>query len=440
MYLLLLFAIGRLHQHFGFLSALRPAQIVVIGAVAYAFVNRQAVNTSVFNEWPIRVILALFAWACLTAPFGLSLGGSGSFVLFTYSKVVLTALLLVAAVRDVGDLKGLVWAYVISCGILVVFAWTVFDISQAAGSQVRRLDNLYMYDANDIGLLFSIGIPLGLWLFRSSGTRGRILSLTIVLGMVATIARSGSRGGFLGLIAVGLALVLFVRELSLVDKSLLLGAAGVVLMMAAPPGYWAQMDTLTEPTEDYNWDSYYGRKETWERGVGYMVSNPLTGVGIDNFSRAEATISERAQLRAQTGTPAGLQWRSAHNSFVQVGVEMGLPGLILWSSLLVGGVVGLRRRNRGLSRLVRRGIDDPDLRFVYLGTVFLPVAFVGFGVTCFFLTFGYLEPVYILTAFTAATFHLVRRRITEAEAPGERGVRGRALAGPGEPITRSTGG
>ena len=32
-------------------------------------------------------------------------------------------------------------------------------------------------------------------------------------------------------------------------------AVGVVLAIAAPPGYWEQMQTLTSPTEDYNWES-----------------------------------------------------------------------------------------------------------------------------------------------------------------------------------------
>lgn len=419
---LLLVSIGRVHQHFSFVAAFRPGALLVVVAVAYALMNRQAINLTVLREWPFRVIAALVVWACITAPFGLSLGNSGYFVLFIYSKVIVTALLLGAAVRGTTDLRTLVWAYVLSCGVLVLFAWTVFDITQASSDGFMRLGNLYRYDANDIGLLFSIGIPLGLWLAQTSTAGGRILSVSLVLGMVATLARSGSRGAFLGLAAVGLALLFLVRQVSWGRKALLLAVGIGVLSVAAPPGYWQQMETIGEPTEDYNWESQYGRKQIWERGVGYMVENPITGVGIDNFNRAEGLGSERAR-RIRAGLEDGrIRWVAPHNSFVQVGAEMGIPGLTIYSLLLLGGFVSLRRWNGRLSSIWS---DDrgSEHQFLYLATVYLPVAFVGFAVTSFFLTFAYLDPVYILAALTGATLFLLRRLEARARAPETMGWR-----------------
>lgn len=431
-YALLLVTVGRIHQHFSFISALRPGELVVGIAVLYALVRRDAVNLSVLHQWPVTLVGALFIWACVTAPFGLSLGGSGAFVLFTYSKVLVTALLLVIAVRGTADLRGLVWAYLLSCGVLVIFAWTVFDISQAAGSQAMRLGNLYMYDANDIGLLFSIGIPFGLWLARATRGKGRVLSLLIVLGMVATIARSGSRGGFLGLIAVAAALFFLVREVSWGTKILIAGASVLVLSFAAPPGYWQQMETMTEPTDDYNWESYYGRRQTWERGIGYMLENPITGVGIDNFNRAEGMYSERAQRIQRQGGTGRLRWHSAHNTFVQVGSELGIPGLALYSLLVLGSFWKLRKWNRRLPASWRRRYGDRQL--LYLATVYLPVAIVGYLVTSSFLTFAYLQPVYILAALTAATIYLLRREVTSQRAGTVDARRGSARPSSGKHI------
>src|SRR5256886_14550022 len=76
-----------------------------------------------------------------------------------------------------------------------------------------------------------------------------------------------------------------------------------------------------------------------------MLDYPAFGIGINNFERAEGTISDKAR-RSFAGDP--IRWVAPHNSFVQVGAELGLPGLILWSSLIVGGIVGMSRLRRRL--------------------------------------------------------------------------------------------
>src|SRR5204863_417492 len=95
---------------------------------------------------------------------------------------------------------------------------------------------------------------------------------------------------------------------------------------------------------DYNWQSQEGRREIWFRGLGYMLDHPLVGIGINNFERAEGTISDKAR-RSFAGDP--IRWTAPHNSFVQVGAELGFPGLILWSSLII-----LDLQAGGLERLV----------------------------------------------------------------------------------------
>src|SRR5205814_4750763 len=127
-----------------------------------------------------------------------------------------------------------------------------------------------------------------------------------------------------------------------------LGFVAVVvagLVVAAPPGYWGAIGTVFHPEGDYNWRSEEGRREIWLRGLGYMADYPISGIGINNFERAEGTISDKARL-SFAGDP--IRWTSPHNSFLQVGAELGIPGLILWSSLVVGGIVGMTHLRRRL--------------------------------------------------------------------------------------------
>ena len=103
---------------------------------------------------------------------------------------------------------------------------------------------------------------------------------------------------------------------------------------------------------DYNRNDESGRMQIWQRGVGYMLRYPILGVGPGNFQTAEGTLSPFAQ-RQQFGV--GVRWNAAHNSFVQVGAELGLPGLILFVAIIATAFRALRRSGRRASSAVRTG-------------------------------------------------------------------------------------
>lgn len=400
---LIFFAVGRAHQHYSFLGAFRPALLLFVGAVGYAFLKPRAIRLeNSFRVWPTRVVMALAVLACLSVPFGISIGSAGRFMLEAYSKVLITFFLLVAAIRSARDLKLFVWAYVLGCGFLVYISLFTFSLQNAGG--VYRLNNLYMYDANDMGLVLVVGLPLALALFQNSGKWGKWISGTILVGIGASLARSGSRGGFLGLLAVGILLLFLLRQVSVLKRVGFVSVVVFGMVFMAPPGYWEQMETLTEPTQDYNWQAPTGRKALAKRGMGYMFSHPLFGVGVGNFARADWFLSEVRRNRQLEG--AGFKMSAAHNSFVQMGAEMGIPGLLLFCALLFGGIGGMMRlRSRAPPGWKNRG---PDARFVHDLALYLPVSLVGFAVTGFFVSFAYHDVTYILVAFVAGVYVCAR--------------------------------
>lgn len=423
LFAIILISVGRVHQHFGFLAALHPAKVFAALALFYAVLKPGAVNSEqILTDWPSKIIVALAVLACISAPFGLSLGGSGMFVLTVFAKVIVLALLLIAATRDYRDLFTFVWAYVISCGILVVFALTVFQMG-GGGGVARLSGGLYMYDPNDLGLVLITGLPLAVMTYRVTSGWKKIISVFVIVGIGAALALTGSRGGFLGLVAVGGALLFMLREVPVLKRVALTAAVALGLFAMTPSGYWDRMETMMSPTEDYNWTDYSGRKQILERGVGYMLERPFLGVGIGNFERAEGTISERAkQYRNITGesVPAA-RWLSPHNSYLEVGAELGVSGLLLWSGLLFGGIFSLYGLRRRLPASWKRG--DPEERFLYEMTLFLPVAFFGFAVTCTFVSFAFLEIFYILAAYVSGLYISLRarkRRATERSRAPDR--------------------
>ncbi len=399
--------VSRVHQHFDFIAQLRPALLLVAVTGFYAVANpKLLVRGSLLRTWPAKVILALAAVACLSTLFGLSIGRSGSYIIENYSKVIVYAFLLIAAIRCTRDLATFVWGYVIGCGGLAWLSLFVFGLTQSEGDSMYRLNDLYTFDANDVGCVMMIGLALTLLAFQTSRGRARWFAGLVMVGIGATIAKTGSRGAFVGVVVVGIYLLFLLKHISPVKRIAFVAVVAIALILSAPPGYWEQMKTLAKPTQDYNWSDQEGRVQIAKRGMGYMFKRPFFGVGIYNFQLAEGTISDKARYHVP-GTP--ILWSAPHNSYIQVGAELGIPGLTLWLTLIFGGIYSIHRLRSRLPRHWARG--DPEERFLYLTAMYLPVALVGFAVTAFFVSFAFLDPIYIVAALMTGLYISVEKKL-----------------------------
>jgi len=298
----------------------------------------------------------------------------------------------------VRDLYTFIWAYVLSCSILSFFSLFIFGISKS-GSHVTRLNNLYTYDSNDLGVVMLVGLALTLLLLTIERGAKRWFLLATLAGIAATMARSGSRGGFLGFVAVGIAALIIVQGVTPAKRLLMVAATFIILAVGAPPGYWAQMATILSPKKDYNYTDVDGRKAVMERGFGYMMLYPAFGLGIDNFSRAECTISPKLASH-RFGGP--LRCTPPHNSYLQAGAELGLPGLIVWVMLVFGGIFAPLRLRRRLPKSWRRGTQSE--RLIYGATSFFAVAMVGFAVPAFFVSFAWMDTIYFMAALLTGLY------------------------------------
>ncbi len=411
MFSLVFITISRIHQFLP-IGALHPAMVLVFLAALYTLMNPSSLNRSAMKSWSAKIMIALGLMACLSVPFGISIGGAGSFVLFEYSKVIILGLLVLLAMRDARDLAFLTWGYVVACGMLAVLAVLFIGISKHQG--------LAGYDANDVSLVVLVGLPLSLMMFQASTGTRKLISLAVVIGIAATLAMSRSRGGFVGLVVVGATLLVVLKRVPLWKRIAFVVVLGGGLVLTAPGNYWETMQTMLHPTQDYNWSSSYGRKEVYSRGLGYMASHPFTGLGAGNFGRAEGTLSN--VVSKYNDTQRGqIKWSAAHNSFIQAGAEMGYPGLILFCILVFGGLWRTIRLRRRLPPSWAEG--DAEERFLYYAALYLPVSFVAFASAGFFLSFAYRDPIYLLAAFVGGLYISVDARVRKIRAAQAERVR-----------------
>lgn len=402
---LIVLVISRFHQNYPFLAKLRPAMVLAGLAVLYGLANPKSIRTQgVTRSWWFRLIFLIVAQAMLSVPFGISMGNSGKFILYAYSTVVVLALFAILATRSTLDLQLFVNAYLIGAGGLAWLSIFVFKLQHGPG--LSRLANLPAYDANDVGLVLVTALPLAVTLLVSARGRARWLIIVLLAGLGIAIARTGSRGGFLALLVVGLAILLLVRGVSLLRKGLAAGVVAGGLVLAAPPGYFDQMKTMLYPKQDYNWTEPTGRREVTKRGIGYMLAYPAFGVGIDNFSKAECTISPRLNTE---GPAKGIRCTAPHNTWIEVGAELGVPGLLLWLLMLSIPLVKLLGLSRRLPEEWLKG--DPEQRFLFASANGLPLAILGYAVASSFLSFAWFDVPYLLVIFSGSTWWLARRRL-----------------------------
>jgi len=407
--LLVIINVSRIHQHFKVIAMFRPALLLSVLALVFAFLNPRLLSTEgLLRTKQARLFVAFGLLACIGTPFGTSFGNSATFILESYWKVLIGALLLIAGIRNTRDLYTVVWSYVVGCGLLSYLGIFVFGMSKSGNT--ARLSDLYTFDANDIGVVLMVGLALTLLIIQSSKGSARIAAYVILLGIGVTIARSGSRGAFVGLLAAGAALLVLATNIPAARRLAFIAVTAAALVFAAPPGYWEQMQTILNPKEDYNWSSTNGRRELTLRGIGYMLNYPVFGLGIHNFHRAECidVLSDKVKFH-QAGT--GLRCTPPHNSFLEAGAEMGFTGLTLWFMLLFGGIRGMLKLRRQLPAEWLHG--DEEERFLHHATTYFAVAMVGFAVTSFFVTFAWVDIVYILAAFMAGLQVSVAGRLAQ---------------------------
>jgi hypothetical protein len=92
--ILMVFTISRIHQYFGFLTPFRPLLVLVALSGLYALMNPRYLEVPrAMKTRSFKLISAFGIMACLSVPFGISMGNSAVFILTEYSKVLLFGIL-----------------------------------------------------------------------------------------------------------------------------------------------------------------------------------------------------------------------------------------------------------------------------------------------------------------------------------------------------------
>jgi len=384
MFLYTAFYIGRIHELVAFLRPLRIVLLLGLLGIVLTLTLPRGKRNRVLRQPEVRVVVGLVAVAVLFAPFSLWPGGSASFLIDNFSRVVVFFFLIVALATSRQVIEHLVWSVLTGVALLGIF--TIFWGASLSTDYGGRAYASSTYDPNDDAMVMVCTLPLAA--FAAIALRGvrRLLAIGAAIVCVLTILMTMSRGGFIGLVIVSVLLLFRLGKASLAPRVLILITVATFLAGAAPAKYWQVMATIWRPTSGgaYVESGLLPRVELWKRGVGFFLAAPLTGVGVGAFEVAEG--------RSHGGSGA---WMTAHNSFVQLGAELGVFGFTLFLTLIALGI-------RDARRVVRAAKRDVRLRPLTWVARAVEMSLYAYVVEGFALSQAYSPMLYFLIALAVA--------------------------------------
>ena len=399
------------------LEAFHLAEVAAVTALVAMAFKRARRGLTPMPVTPEVVGLALFSAVMLmTAPF--SIWPSGALHTFTdlFAKVVLVFLLLIHSLSTPRLLRRFTWLIVIAMGYIAVRG--VFDYVRGENLLLGRLQGAVpglVGNPNDLAITMVVFMPFAAFTAIAPGRRlTRLGAGLIVLLMLATTVFTKSRGGFLGLAVVALAIVIQARR---IKPGLAAGAivAALLVVPFLPASVWTRASSIFNAEEDET-GSRAARQTLMEEGWRVFLERPLTGVGAGQFQNYNPP--ERRE-----------PWRETHNVGLQVLAEMGILGGVAFAYLIVRGGGSLlwtwrrfrvRRRPSADPRpaaALDAAFDPHEREWMRLHVAACIAALAGWLVCAQFGSIGYHWTLYYVLALIAAARTITGVRLDEGR-PG----------------------
>ena len=256
----------------------------------------------------------------------------------------------------------------------------------------------YFNDENDLSLYINLWLPFCYFLFfDEKRLRFKLIYLAGLITGLITIVASFSRGGFVGLLAVGWTIWLFSKKKILTVVIIFL--LSCIIFFYASHDYWTEMSTITN-TED---GTSKGRIENWKSAWNMFLDNPL-GVGGGNFIvRFPEYQTEYFQR--------GMWGKAAHSLWFTLIPELGIFGVLIFFALLYYNL-----KDIFLLKNSKYNDTDKDNHYLnYLGKAFF-ASFAGYFVAGTFISVLYYSHYWYLTGIIVAAGRISRSNFSTIKA------------------------
>ena len=392
----------RPQDHIPALAALHLAELTALAGLAAMALRRIGSGQSIaYINAEVGGVIALGGVILLTIPFSFWPGGSLTLFSDIYVKIILIFALMITTITTPKRLYQMIWLIVLLCGY--VSARGIFDylrgVNLIEDNRLRGALGGFMENPNDLAMNLVVFMAPALFLmFHDRGTVRRLAAAAIVLAMALTIIFTKSRGGFIGVTAMGLVVMYYMlRERPGVIFAVLF--VMLVAMPVVPNSFWDRMSSITNPDEDET-GSREQRIQLYRQGLQVFAENPLTGIGAGQFQNYD-------------GKMMTTRWHATHSVWLQVGAELGIFGLLtfgflVWRALAAG--LAARRLIRGPTRKNRPAstLTPEERRIIDLNAKGMIAGLTGWFVCAFFASVAFNWTFYYVLALAVAGKEIAR--------------------------------
>jgi O-antigen ligase len=393
--------------------------LVIFVALTFLLSDRQSLpNFFADHKRLTLLVLGYLAWSVV----GLTWATSTGDVLSSLSRYVpnfLVFFVVYSAARDRVDMRILAGFFVLGSAVAAADA-VLAPPAASAYASVSRSGGTFG-DPNYLAAVLVTGFAISAALTRTRSLTifGQASAAAAAALCLIGILFSVSRGG---LIALGVSCVaaIFVAgrwrgRLGFAALIVVLAGAGYFLVVAPA----STRDRLTSSS-----DGGSGRTTIWKVGWREVQNNPIKGVGAGNFSDAGVKyVIEPGQINhlAASYTSYFIDTPTvAHNTYLEVLAEEGIPGAVLFLAVILGSLECTRR---AAIKFRRAGDEEMELLCygIFCGTL-------GFLAASFFLSEEYSKQLYLLLAMgpallrVAGTLRARHAVVAPSRSPGLRGA------------------
>ncbi|MDX2087794.1 MAG: O-antigen ligase family protein [Kofleriaceae bacterium] len=347
------------------------------------------------KHWWVFAFAWSFAVSCgVTVLWGVPVSVILPFIL-TIASLLLFYVALTVGITSESELDHFLGGFIVGC-VGVSFTALLgygFVTESAEGERLGGLGG----NVNELGFNLGVMLPVAFAYLIVSGSRiVRAAALgAVVVGVVAT-TNTLSRTAYLGALVMWVYGMFRFRRLDLLRYAIPGIALFVIGLQFMPDSAKERMLSMTGSRIRYDTSSGH-RVVLNEWGLRAFASNPLVGVGVQNFG-----------TWAGKQTPLLHPGSVIHNAFIRVGAEQGLVGLVPFVAILVAA---WREFGRASALATRGGVA---LRSLRLKALLLQVALLGTFVQHLAQTSFNYKLTWALPALSTVVLHLVVQRVRSA--------------------------
>ncbi len=388
-------SMGRLHELIPGLAGLPVGKVFLLLALWAAFSLGKERQPLVQNSHvAIKKMVYFLMLATVSVSFSVWKGASFEMLKGPLLSMGLLYFLVLKTTKSYSDLKFYFFSLLIIAGSLA--------FSTATLGATGRLSVGSTFDPNDLAMVLVAILPFCIIYFLKSTGSMRMVYGGLAVVVLLAIILTGSRGGFLGLLAV-VGYLVFKRypgvdgakgKIYFFRKITMTVIAVSVFLALSPPEYIERINSLFNLEDDYNVsNSKTGRLGIWASGIDIMMSRPY-GVGIGAFPAAQGMLTDDGA------------YKTAHNTLLLVGVELGFLGLLLFLSFYVLAI-------KSLSKI--QCTAAPEVREMFMFSIAIKASLLGFFVTSFFLSQAYSSLFYFLVALSVLLSLVYEKRQSDCD-------------------------